>query len=245
MNNMFQRLNDYTLALVALCVLVLTMGLAGLNKGSGNSTTGETEQDVINIGLADVGDIVIFGRYYQEFDKKTELEWIVLDKQGNELLLLSKKVINAIPYNREFMETTWEKCRLRDWLNNAFFYEAFSEQEQEIIPKKYIAPHKNPRYNTDPGYRTADRVFLLSVQEAEEYLPRQQERLSEQTPYAIENGVWVNVDNEKSPWWLRTPGRSSFCAASIDYDGSVRYDGFGVDGIDVGVRPVVWVRLRK
>ena len=59
---MFQRLNDYTLALVALCVLVLTMGLAGLNKGSGNSSTGETEQDVINIGLADVGDIVIFGR---------------------------------------------------------------------------------------------------------------------------------------------------------------------------------------
>ena len=65
---------------------------------------------------------------------------------------------------------TWETCSLRKWLNDEFVNEAFSKKEQKYIPTVTVPAHKNPKYDTDPGKATKDKVFLLSAVEVKNIL---------------------------------------------------------------------------
>ena len=67
-------------------------------------------------------DFIDFGVY-----KGEPIKWRVLKQDEETLLLITDRIIDAIPYNiNEKVETTWEKSSLRKWLNNDFFNSAFS-----------------------------------------------------------------------------------------------------------------------
>ena len=42
---------------------------------------------------------------------------------------------------------------------------------------------------------------------------------------------------------MRSPGNASAKAVIIDYDGSIRYDGIGVNDDYNAVRPALWITL--
>ena len=50
-------------------------------------------------------NIIQFGSYQQEYDYKQPIEWIVLEKQNNKMLLVSKKILDCKPYHNTFSET--------------------------------------------------------------------------------------------------------------------------------------------
>ncbi len=78
-----------------------------------------------------------FGGYIQNSYSKTAspIEWLVLDEDESEILLMTKKCIDEIPYNEHIDNVTWENCSLRQWLNNEFFNTAFTDEEKaSIIP---------------------------------------------------------------------------------------------------------------
>lgn len=50
--------------------------------------------------------------------KNQNIAWKVLKCEGDKYLLIADKALDCIPYNTELKETTWEKCTLRQWLNN-------------------------------------------------------------------------------------------------------------------------------
>ena len=80
-----------------------------------------------NVG---VGSIVQYGSYEQDnvlSNGAEPIEWIVLDKQGNKVLLLSRCGLDAIPFHKRLTSVTWAECSLRDWLNTTFFNTAFDE----------------------------------------------------------------------------------------------------------------------
>ena len=197
-----------------------------------------------------VGDIIEFGAYEQDNDAsngKEDIEWQVLAKEDNKILVISKYALDAQPYNTEFENVTWETCTLRAWLNETFLDEAFSKAEKSMIQTTEVSADENPYYSNDPGNATKDKIFVLSVNEANEYFASDEARMCVPTAYAIANGAWTgsyNVDGKSTCWWwLRSPGLHRSLAAHVNFDGGVSSLGHSVlDDCDC-VRPALWIDL--
>lgn len=198
------------------------------------------------------GDTVTFGSYTQETgDAKQELEWKVLDRDGDDFLLLSDKCLAAMPYQTSETadgsgpDTTWEECSLRQWLNQVFIAEAFSEEEQNKLIEKTIVTKDNEEFDTTGGADTTDKVFLLSGEEALEYLKDKKSRMAEATEAAREGEpeIFVSELTDASFWWLRSPGGKQNCVQVTGAEGAVSESGFLVSRTDIGVRPAIWVNL--
>ena len=199
-----------------------------------------------------VGDIVYFGTYEQDNDTtngKEDIEWLVLAKEKNRVLVISDKALDCQPYNSSYTEeVTWEKCSLRKWLNNDFINAAFTAEERAKIPTVMVSTDKNPEYDTDPGNATKDKVFLLSIVEVEKYFPSNEARKCVPTEYAISNGAYTSDSYTKGGkatcwWWLRSPGYNRFDAASVNMYGNVDEEGSHVNNDTYAVRPAMWISI--
>ena len=197
-----------------------------------------------------VGDIIEFGAYEQDNDTsngKEPIEWLVLERDGNKILVISKYALDAQPYDT-YEDVTWETCTLRMWLNGIFLYATFSETEQSMIQTTEVSADKNPDYSTDQGNATKDKIFLLSINEANEYFASDEARMCVPTAYAKANGAWITGDYKADGeatcrWWLRSPGDYQDFAAIVCCDGVVCAGGiYCSSGLDC-VRPAMWIDL--
>ena len=215
--------------------------LDGYKDSEAKIVTCETE----TLKTAKVDDIVYFGAYEQDNDKsdgKEAIEWLVLAKKENKLLVISKYALDCQMYNTDYTDVTWESCTLRTWLNDEFLNEAFSADERSYIAQTTVTADENPEYDTDPGNDTKDKVFLLSIDEVEEYFSSDDARQCEPTDYAVANGAYES-DSGDCWWWLRSPGDSQYDAAGVYGDGSVSHYGDYVDCDIDAVRPALWINL--
>ena len=201
-----------------------------------------TEYEVAKLRPANVGDYVIFGKYEQDGNTsngKEEIEWLVLDRRDNKLLVISKYILDVQPYNTDDPYNTWETSTLRKWLNSDFINAAFTAGEKAMIPTVTVEAHKNPDNNNNPGNATQDQVFLLSVTEANKYFSSNSERQCKLTAYAFGDG-WTE-DNSYFLWVLRSPASYSAGARVSEYgrtdDGGIYYGSYAP------VRPAMWIDL--
>lgn len=209
----------------------------------------KTKYNQILMRKAAVGDKITFGTYEQDnvASNGTEnIEWLVLARENNKILVISDKALDRQLYDNA--DVTWENCSLRKWLNDSFLNAAFSEEERALIQSTTLSADKNPEYSSDPGTATTDKVFLLSINEAEKYFNSDEARKCAPTAYAKAQGALTSIDVYETPsgaatcwWWLRSPGYSQKGAAIVNCDGSVYYFGYGVDYDDVSVRPALWI----
>ena len=198
-----------------------------------------------------VGDIVYFGAYEQDNNTsngKELIEWLVLAKEKNRILVISDKALDFQTYNSSITSVTWETCTLRKWLNTDFVNDAFSDGEKAMIPTVTVSADKNPQYDTDPGDATKDKVFLLSIVEAEKYFTSDEARECVPTEYAISNGACTSDSYTKGGkatcwWWLRSPGYDQYDAAGVHVDGDVHEFGLCVSGGGDAVRPAMWISI--
>ena len=198
-----------------------------------------------------VGDIVYFGAYEQDNNTsngKENIEWLVLAKENNRVLVISDKALDCQTYNSSITSVTWETCTLRKWLNNDFINAAFSDDEKAMIPTVTVSADKNPQYDTDPGNATKDKVFLLNIVEAEKYFTSDEARKCVPTEYAISNGAWTSDSDTKGGkatcwWWLRSPGFDQISAVCVNLDGSVFRFGYRVRSDVSAVRPALWISI--
>ncbi len=182
-------------------------------------------------------EIIKFGSYYQNSEvNKEPLEWIVLDKDGNKMLLVSRYVIDFRALNEKLEATTWEHCTLRKWLINDFYKLAFSTQEQKHIFTTKIKNLDDRFSNTNGGNKTYDKVFLLSLEEVEKYL---KEYKCQATPFANQKNEFAN--KEYAYWWLRSVGQQQYSAYNIANNGKVMQRAVHCDYY--GIRPAIWVDL--
>jgi hypothetical protein len=196
---------------------------------------------------AAVGDTVLFGAYEQDNDSadgKEHIEWIVLEKEEDRLLVVSKYALDCRPYHDTNTDVSWESCSLRSWLNESFLAEAFDETEQARIPRVTVSADKNPGFDADPGSDAKDRVYLLSIQEVNRYLDTEEARNCAATAYAVSRGAGTGEAGGASCWWwLRSPGNFSRFAAIVLSGGAVHDYGIDVNGEGIAVRPVLWINL--
>lgn len=192
-----------------------------------------------------VGDYVIFGSYEQDNSSsngKEDIEWLVLARDGDRVLVISKYALDCQQYNTSDTSVTWETCSLREWLNDTFINSAFSPYEQATIQTTTVTADKNPSYSTSPGKDTTDKVFLLSIADESMYFNSDSARQCKGTDYCYAQGAYKN-SNGNCWWWLRSPGQNSDRAAYINYGGSVYDIGIYVNIDMIAVRPALWINL--
>ena len=154
--------------LVALGIFGLCVGLIGCEK----SKDAAAESTV----PLEKGEHVIYGNYQGE-----AIEWRVLDKKGDEVLLISEYGLDAQPFDTSGKERVeWEDSTIRKWLNDDFYNSAFSEDEKaNIVLSASEGFEKNnesihamggkPYAHLERG--TEDKLFLLSYTELVQYFP--------------------------------------------------------------------------
>ncbi len=193
----------------------------------------------------EVGGTITFGSYEQDNDVnngKEDIEWRVLKKQNNKILVISKYGLDYKNYNNKDEEITWENCTLRKWLNEEFLKIAFDKIEQNLVISTSLENTDDSKYNTSGGEDTIDKVFLFSIEEARRYFLFDNERRCILTEYAKAQAESVSEDN--GWYWLRSSGNADEynCAAGIDDDGNIDAYGYYVN-FECAVRPALWINL--
>lgn len=226
---------------------------------NGYKDSAEIAEEIYNqykgekLKIAEIGDTVFWGTYEQDnnlSNGKEKIEWLVLSKEYSKLLIISNKVLDGQQFNEYYSDTTWESCSLRNWLNSIFLYEAFTPEEQSKIEITNVSADENPIYNTNQGNPTMDKIFLLSIPEAEKYFASDEDRKCAPTEYAIKQGVIISTENSVDDgvacWWtLRSLGDVQTYAfnARVRSDGSIDNYGVNVYYSCGGVRPAMWINL--
>ena len=189
----------------------------------------------------DVGDVIEFGRYEQDNNTQNgeePIEWIVLEKDEDQMLVISKYALDCQPFNTERNGTIWETCSLRTWLNVDFLSNAFVPGEQNYIEETTVNEHEN-----SSGTDTVDKVYILSVSEAQSFEGKVDLHECEPTQYAIAKGT-KRLDGLCS-WWLRTREPFGNNVAIVNLKGRIDDHGCYMDKDTVAVRPVIWLKTSE
>lgn len=170
-------------------------------------------------GSVKPGELLLLGRN----EAGRHIMWQVLKVCDGKALIISYKNICKKKYNDEFVETTWEKCTLRSWLNGEFLAKTFSSKEKELIFSAYLRNDDNPDFGIPGGEPTTDNVFLLCIQEVNELFSGN-----------VKSG-------NGSPWSLRSPGFHSEINVCCDSFGNCWNMESFVDS-ECGIRPALWIK---
>ena len=198
------------------------------------------------------GDIIQFGNYEQDNNTtngKEPIEWIVLEREGNKLFLLSKYVLDKYCYANKYY-VDWVDSDVRWWLNNDFFANAFDESEQMQIVDTKIANPGLECIDIANGESTVDKIFLLSVDEVANYGYKR----AEGTAYLREGIGDIRVGEANNvTWWTRSPAISKVWDYAFIVDPDVYAEtpepmcnAGGSPGSAIreeGIRPAMWVSL--
>ena len=182
-----------------------------------------------------------FGAFEQDNDTangKEAIEWIVLDTTGNKSLLLSKYGLVKMKFDSEYSTVLtsfpWFESTLRTWLNESFFEEAFTVEEQNSIQE-----------TTYEDGDEVDRIFLLTGDEQLKYMSVLDLWEMDETMGPAYAQAQIHFYDQD--WWLRA-------AVSM---GDRYYNGYAsnatgsyvIEGIqpwsELWVRPALWLDLES
>ncbi len=196
-------------------------------------------------------ETVLFGSYEQDGDAangKEPIEWLVLDRDGDKALLLSKYALDHqsfMPFYEPVTEPfTWESCSLRQWLNSTFLNAAFSAEEQRRLLTTTVITAPGGRKGSENPFTTEDRVFLLSDTEVYAYFSSEAATVTDYTAYALSEDPWAGNATAPAPaiWWLRTTDGGNH-PDSVYTRGGVGEGARSYEG--EYVRPAIWVDMSQ
>lgn len=149
---------------------------------------------------AKAGDTVTIG----------ENSWLVLERQGNEALLILNQVkkdgpFYHVPYQEEGGSADWEASSLRKDLNGEILTETFTEQEQAMLL---------------PVAENGDRMRILTEQETEDY------------------GEILNKMSGVD-YWIAAQGEQENRIMFVSGGGILMRQGYPADSDQLSVRPVI------
>lgn len=202
------------------------------------------------------------------------LDWRVLDPQLG--LVMCENIIDSQPYSNTIYKykkdtygntaywkdaehtiyaNNYAESDIRAWLNNDFYYTAFSSSEQENIATATI---DNKAYDSSvsayDSAATSDKVFMLTYDDAlntdygfsainNDYDINRRAASSDyakcQGLHVFNSASYNTADGQKtSLWWLRSAGRCSGYDSYVYESGRVGYY-YYVYYSSIGVRPAL------
>lgn len=179
------------------------------------------------------------GYYYS-----TPIEWIVVDSEGDNYTLLSKKVLS----HRKFDSGSgWPDSSLRNWCNSWFLEHAFSEQEQANMIKTKLTNDclcRNPIY-THETITTTDYVWLLDEFDINGGQVPESEKIAYTSEYAGDGNEYAdNWYLRGNPYWYYY---NSYTGKYVTTEGAIHtqktvWDGSAGGNYEQGIRPVIKVK---
>lgn len=112
--------------------------------------------------------------------KYEPIKWRVLNRSGNDALLLADIALDDQKCNTNYEDITWETSSMRSWLNGYgasvnqpktdysrknFINSAFTSTQRNAIKTTNVVNNDNINDGTAGGNNTSDKVFLLSESE--------------------------------------------------------------------------------
>ena len=127
------------------------------------------QYEVEKLKIATVGEYVPFGAYEQDSNianGKETIEWLVLDKQGERILAVSKYILDSQAYRHiaeSYTTALWENSFIRDWLNNDFLNAAFSVDERALIPVVNVSEYVDKAIEKARELNCSDSIWNGSL----------------------------------------------------------------------------------
>lgn len=201
-----------------------------------------------NIDKAKIGDFVKFG-YYNDNHTDLELEWEILDKTNDRLLLISKFIVLNMKYekydNDELDKSmlSWKNSNVRIFLNNKFINSVFKDNKyyNKILETKIL----------DNNEFVDDKIFILSNDEITKYYDVNKfdsnGDLSNSNAYTMAyhfvNDIYVERDNplylSLSPYMTRNINLNDNTISVVKASGELGYS--NLDN-SYGIRPAMWIK---
>lgn len=173
-------------------------------------------------------------------------------------MLLSTEIVTKRAYHTSDTKITWAECELRKYLNSVFIEESFTGSDKMLIAESTVENADHPVYGTEGGSETADKVFLLSIDEVIKYFGDSgkiygRADLKPGENWTAEDGVLDDEYNEDRMaehtngsrwyWLLRSPGYFDSHAAYVQADGIIFLYGMAVNVSECGIRPALWMEI--
>ena len=195
--------------------------------------------------LSDIklGDVVSFGRY--EFnDSVVDWEWDVIDIKDDKALLFSKYIIDCLPYSE-----------IKEYLN-AICKNNFTSDEIDRIVKVYNGEPVDDYENKQKMGHILDYMFVPYEKYITQYLYDENNNIKNDvvyglgTKYAYEKGLNAIYRDEKndifsSAYWLADQGYTQSFNKAVSYNGNIIDDGYYWKRFDIGVRPMIKVKIHR
>ena len=164
-------------------------------------------------------DISVGARFRFGLEKKP---WVILKVVEDQMLVISDDCVCMKDWGRG-VNCTWEVSKLRQFLNDSYYNEKFSESERGAILLTHNTNPGNTSNTIDGGNDTDDHLFILSSEQINELMPDKSSR--ERTKF----------------WWVRTPGANSERFCFVGAKGTIFSNGWIME--PRGVRPCMWIKL--
>ena len=171
-----------------------------------------------------IGNIVLLGSYYQDnATDKTPIEWIVLDHNGDNALLISKKVLDVQQFHNAryigkspiFSGYSYFSSHLHYWLENHFYDIAFREETTKV---------------------SKHALFMLDQERYEKYQAHLKPCLCTEYVQTL-----IPCEQNACSWWLTDTCYEGEWAKYVDGHGGVSYDRIETR---LGIRPCVYVQMK-
>jgi len=208
---------------------------------------------------------VIFGAYEQDGDYrngKEPLEWLVLERDGDRALLLSKYGIETLLWDKDQPIGAYDVDDLYWMMNRTIYEAAFSAGERaaliQINPIKNESLAEFPWGMTQyPGYTfllETDDVLYGQGQDETKYFRTEESRITIPTAYAAQKGAWldknVKFTDVAVPWIVTVTGTTDGDFSEVQFarvmpDGSVYFEEQAIKEQHVLIRPAIWVDVTK
>ncbi len=201
--------------------------------------------------------------YWFRYDPLT---WRILDPSTG--YVICEDIIDSQAFNNEYYfngsgyyndktythyANNWEYSTIREWLNETFFFTAFSSGERSQIPcTKLTTPAYSSSYSKYDVGEAGDYIFLPSYQDmlntsyrfSSAFSDYDINRRAHSSDYAKSQGVYVNSSykdksgNYASYYYLRSAGAFSLNIAAVGKYGFV-YDDWRTYSTVTGIRPAL------
>lgn len=187
---------------------------------------------------SEIGDEVLWGHFdIDTIPGKDRVKWIVVEKDGTRVRLLTEEGIGGYWYNQKYESVSWEDSDLREHLNSKAYMGMFSKYEM-----KNIVPIDD------------DYISLLTTDEAMDIFPSDVDRELKITDEALSHNTNINTLSKvnqwdmkgyrSSWWWLKgQKGVASIYAPVVTVDGKIEEQDKEVNRTGGAIRPAIWVDI--
>jgi len=212
--------------IIAICVAIaigFTIAFSYISNKNQEKRAKEAQIRTItdrNIQTAQIGDIVEYGQLNMDSTNNlSPVEWIVLDKKDDNVLLVSKLILSSKKFGTASDRISWADSNIKNYLNSDFYNRVFSEYEKLNIKGTILEGDLE------------DNIFILSQDEMEQYL-------TEDTLYLGINRMAVGI-SEMNGYWTRTCQKNKCVAYNFENNS---YETIYPTRA-YGIRPAMWIDL--